>query len=288
MSPTMPTSNTLSARLLDLTSPLQLLLYSLLYLPITILSHPTLLLTNPHKFQSLWFGALWKFLGPQMALSPEQTPYIAGLFTRAQGTVLELGPGNGDQMRHLVNAVREGRVERVVGAEPNAALHERLLGNARGVGLNPGQGKYVVLEAGAEPGSLIPALHRVGMYPSSSSSAGAGAAEGIFDTIICIKSMCSAPQHQMPEIVSTIHALLKPGGEFLFFEHVANDNDLLTRVWAWLLGWIWPIAMGNCHLNGRVDKAVKESGLFESCDVRNTKEFMGWNVFRYVVGVCRK
>lgn len=217
-----------------------------------------------------------------MALSPEQTPYISGLFGRAKGTVLELGPGSGDQMRHFVQVVQGGRVSRVVGAEPNAVLHEQLGRNARGIGLDPRRGGYVVLEAGAEPASLIPALHRAGLYTSESGD------EGVFDTVICVKSMCSAPQDQMVQICTTIQTLLKPGGEFLFFEHVANDRDYITMLWAWLLGWVWPIAMGNCHLNGRVDKVVGQIGGWDSVDVRNTREFRGWNVFRYVVGVCRK
>lgn len=284
MSPTMPAGDGLQARLLDLFAPLQLLFYGFLYLPGVILGNPLLLL-HPKRLQSERFGALWKFLGPQMALSPEQTPYISDIFERAKGTVLELGPGNGDQLRHIVNAVQQGRVERYVAAEPNKHLHQRLKINAKNVGLDPAAGRLVVLEAGAEPSSLIPALHQARLYQNA---AGGLHNEGVFDTVIAVKSMCSAPQHQMAEIVSTIHTFLKPGGEFLFFEHVGNTSNVLTMVWAWLLGWIWPLAMGNCHLNGRVDRVVKEVALFDKVDVRNAEEFRGFNVLRYVHGSCRK
>lgn len=286
----MPTSDTLSARILDLITPLKLLFMSFLALPRAFLSAPFLPITDFKEFQYHWFAELWKELGPQMALSPEQTPYISSLFGHAHGTVLELGPGNGDQMRHMLKPVSEGQIDRVIGAEPNVALHERLLANAKGIGLDPAKGKYVALEAGAEPASLIPALHKAGLMLNTSSTPGVLDSEGIFDTVICIKSMCSAPQDQMEQICMTIHTLLKPGGEFLFFEHVKNDTSLTTGLWAGLLNIVWPIAMGNCHLNGRVDKVVKgmAPGLWESVDVGNTREFRGWNVFRYVVGVCRK
>ncbi|KAK5081475.1 hypothetical protein LTR70_008546 [Exophiala xenobiotica] len=204
-----------------------------------------------------------------MALSPDQTPYIASLFSRAHGAVLELGPGAGDQMRHLVEVVRTGQVQRVVGAEPNAALHARLRLNARGVGLDPDgdgdRGRYIALEAGAEPASLIPALHKAGLYPS--------AGDGVFDTIICVKSLCSTPQAQLPQILTTIQTLLRPGGEFLFFEHVANDSDWVTMAYVWCLGWVWPVAMGNCHLDGRVDKIGKAYGVptIANCSAS------GWN-----------
>lgn len=264
-------------------NPVFLLLISLSFLPRILFLHPLLLLTSPKEFQSAWFASLWEWLGPQMALSPEQIPYIAPLFARAKGTVLELGPGNGDQLRHLVPAIQKGQVKRMVAAEPNVGLHDRLIKNAKNVGLDSAKGQFLVLNAGAEPASLIPALHRAGLCPTSTSE------EGIFDTIITIKSMCSAPQDQMRQIVGTIHTLLKPGGEFVFFEHVANDTDYLTMAWAWMLGWIWPYAMGNCHLNGRVDKVVREMGNdWESVDIKNSEDFTGVQVFRYVTGVCKK
>lgn len=218
-----------------------------------------------------------------MALSPEQVPYISELFSRAKGTVLELGPGNGDQLRHLIKPVQSGQVKRMVAAEPTVGLHERLIKNAKGIGLDSAKGQFLVLSAGAQPGSLIPALHKAGLCPSSSSE------EGIFDTIITVKSMCSAPQDEMRQIVGTIHTLLKPGGEFLFFEHVANDTDYLTMAWVWLMMWVWPIAMGNCHMNGRIDKVIKEmGGEWDEINIGNTKEFSGVECFRYVTGRCKK
>lgn len=221
-----------------------------------------------------------------MALSPEQIPYISSLASRAKGVVLELGPGNGDQMRHFIQVVQDGNVDRIVGAEPNPSLHTRLKHNAKGVGLDPDKGRYVVLQAGAQPASLIPALHKAGFYPSS------GGGEGVFDTVICIKSMCSVPQRQMEETCNLIYGLLKPGGEFLFFEHVKNETDWITMLYAWLLNWLWPTAMGGCQLDGRVDRVVKQMGTgkgrWDSVDVRDTREFRGWNVFRYAIGICRK
>lgn len=265
-------------------NPLFLLLIALSFLPKVLLFNPLLLLTSPKDFQSAWFAALWERIGPQMALNPEQIPYIAGLFGRAKGTVLELGPGNGDQLRHLIKPVQLGQVKRLVAAEPTVQLHERLIKNAKGIGLDAEKGQFMVLSAGAQPASLIPALHKAGLYPSSSKSE-----EGVFDTIITVKSMCCVPQDQMRQILGTIHTLLKPGGEFMFFEHVMNDTDHLTMAWCWMLGFIWPIAMGNCHLNGKVDKVAKEMGTeWESVDIGNTPEFTGVQSFRYVTGVCKK
>lgn len=215
-------------------------------------------------------------------LRRKQTTYISSLFSRAQGVVLEFGPGSGDQMRHLEQGVREGKITKMVGVEPNVALHDLLLSNARDTGLDPHNGEYIVLEAGAEPSTLIPALHKAGLCASDVTG------EGIFDTIICVKSMCSVPQDQLTQICTTVQTLLKPGGEFLFFEHVAHDRDYFTIIYAWLLGWIWPVCMGNCHLNGTLDKVVGHIGGWDSVDVRNAREFRWSSVFWCAVGVCRK
>lgn len=264
-------------------NPLFLLLISLSYLPRLLLLHPLLLLTSPKDFQSTWFASLWEYIGPVMALSPEQEPYITKIFSRAKGTVLELGPGNGDQMRHLIKPVQSGQVKRMVAAEPTVGLHGRLIKNAKGIGLDAAKGQFLVLTAGAQPGSLIPALHKAGLCPSGTSE------EGIFDTIITVKSMCCVPQDQMRQIMGTIYTLLKPGGEFMFFEHVANDTDYLTMAYVWLLGWIWPIVMGNCHMDGKIDKVIKEMGTeWEKVDIGNVMEFSGVECFRYVTGVCKK
>lgn len=264
-------------------NPLILLFISLTMLPKVLLLHPLLLLTSPKAFQSAWFSSLWTYIGPQMALAPDQVPYIANLFSRAKGTVLEIGPGSGEQMRHLIKPVQSGKVKRMVAAEPTVGLHERLIMNAKGIGLDPQKGQFTVLSAGAEPASLIPALHKAGLCPTDA------AREGTFDTIITVKSLCSVPQDQMRSILGTIHTLLKPGGEFLFFEHVANDTDYITMAWTWLLSWVWSTAMGNCHIRANMDTVLREMGSeWEVMDFGNTKEFTGVECFRHVTGVCRK
>ena len=128
----MPTSNTLQARLMDLITPLILLFTSLACLPLVLLSNPFLLL-RPSSLQSAWFAKLWAKIGPQMALSPEQTPYISSLMSRARGTVLELGPGSGDQMRHFATVVQQEGVFSS-SSSPGGGEVARLVGELKGEG----------------------------------------------------------------------------------------------------------------------------------------------------------
>lgn len=269
---------TLSERFTAYAKPVILLSYSIVHLPLTLLTNPLLAITSPSAFRSKWFESTWKVIGPQMAASPDQIDDIEYLMSRAHGTVLELGPGAGDQMFHF----KASKIEKVYGAEPNVYLHDMLVENAKKHGLG---GKYHPLEAGAQPGTLLPALKKAGMIPSTLSSL---PEDGVFDTIVAVKCMCSAPQDQMPATMAIVQALLKPGGEFLFFEHLPNETDMLSITLTWFLGWIWPAFMGNCHLDGKLDKIIQGMGGWKERDLKIADQYKGFELFRYVRGVCTK
>ena len=264
-------------RLQSYLEPLILLSLSVIFLPLTLLRHPLLPLYSPSTFRSKWFQNMWNLIGPKMAAAPHQVPYVEALLSRAHGTVLELGPGTGDQAYHF----KPKKIDVVYGAEPNRFLHEKLVENSKKVGIK----EYVALECGAEPASLLPALKEAGLIPASAQTL---PEKGIFDTIIAIKSMCSAPQQQLPATMAVVQALLKPGGEFVFFEHLHNDSDNLTGWFVWCLNMIWPYFMGNCHMNARLDKVVNGMGGWRVRDMTNIGEFHGYEPFRYMSGVCKK
>ncbi|KIV85505.1 hypothetical protein, variant [Exophiala sideris] len=255
-----------------------MLAVALVYLPVSLISHPFLLITSPSSFRSAWFERYFRILGPLLATSDLQAGHVEQVLSRAKGTVLELGPGGGDQIYHY----KTNQVDKIYAAEPNTFLHPALLRSAEKHGL---KGKVVPLKAGAEPGSLLPALKKAGLIASTTSSL---PEEGVFDSIVAIKCLCSAPQDEIPATVEVVHALLKPGGEFLFFEHVANDTDGIAMSYAWVMNWIWPAMMGNCHLNGKVHKVVLRTGGWDDRNVQNISDFRGFEVFRYVKGICRK
>lgn len=209
-----------------------------------------------------------------MAASPVQVDHIESLLKRAHGTVLELGPGGGDQMYHYDST----RIKRMLGAEPNGFLHAKLQQKATEAGIEP----YFAIEAGAQPPSLLPALKSAGVVTGNLPD------DGIFDTIVAVKSLCSAPQDQLYETVAVIQALLKPGGEFLFFEHLRNNDDRITQTYAWVVDRVWPMLMGGCRLDGKLDKVLMGMGGWDERDLHTIGEFKGHEVFRYVKGICRK
>ncbi|KAJ9647514.1 hypothetical protein H2204_000143 [Knufia peltigerae] len=275
------------ARLQAYFDPLVLLGISIGYLPITLVFHPLLFITSPRTFRSKWFESFWRVIGPKMAASEVQVDHIEALMSRAHGTVLELGPGAGDQMFHY----KPNQIETLYGAEPNAFLHPKLTEVAE----KKLWGKFIPLEAGAQPASLLPALKKANLLvdtgkgtATTSSSNSLIPEEGVFDTVVAIKSMCSAPQAELAATVAVVQALLKPGGEFLFFEHVENNTDTITMSYAWCIDWIWPVFMGGCRLKGKVDKIVLGMGGWEDRNISTIGDYKGYEVFRYVKGICRK
>jgi SAM-dependent methyltransferase len=221
---------------------------------------------------------MYTYLGPQMAASPFQVDYIESVVSRAHGVVLELGPGGGDQTHHF----KPNMIEKIYGAEPNAHFHLALVAKAKQADLDS---RYIPIKAGAQPDSLLPALREAGVLPRNSSSLPEG---GVFDSIVTVKSMCSAPQGQLPETMTVIRALLKPGGEFLFFEHLQNDTSLFTQCCAWLFDvFLWPALMGGCRLNGKLDKVIMGMSGWKK-EIENIREYKGHEIFRYAKGVCTK
>jgi ubiquinone/menaquinone biosynthesis C-methylase UbiE len=52
--------------------------------------------------------------------------------------------------------------------------------------------------------------------------------DGHFDTVVCTLVLCSVPEPA--EAVAEIARVLKPGGRFLFIEHVRSDDPKLARM----------------------------------------------------------
>jgi SAM-dependent methyltransferase len=222
---------------------------------------------------------MYASLGPQMAASPLQFDYIESILSRANGVVLELGPGGGDQTFHF----KADKIEKIYGAEPNEHFHPALITKAKENAL---AGRYIPIKAGAQPDSLLPALQIAGVLPENLDNLPKG---GVFDSIVTVKSMCSMPQSQLPETIEVIQVLLKPGGQFLIFEHLQNDNSFLTQCYAGLFNiFIWPALMGGCRLDGKLDKVIKAASGWKTCEIDNIREYKGHEVFRYAKGVCTK
>lgn len=153
------------------------------------------------------------------------------LLSEASGRTLELGAGGGVNLEHYTPAVSE-----LVVSEPSPHMLARL---RRAVaGEPPAAGHWKLVQSGAEE------------LPFADQS---------FDTVVGTFVMCtiSEPRRALSEIAR----VLRPGGNYLFMEHVhAGEGTLLGRFQDLVEGPHTYIAAG-CHPNRRTARLIEESEL---------------------------
>jgi SAM-dependent methyltransferase len=130
---------------------------------------------------------------------------IPKLVAAAEGTVLELGPGVGNQLPRM----DQSRILHVYGVEPNLAFIPALRDKAAECGM---EGRYTIIPCGIEDTDI---LEKSGVLP------------GTVDTVLSTQVLCSAPKPEL--VVKDLYRMLRPGGKLIFWEHHYN-HDLLSRI----------------------------------------------------------
>jgi SAM-dependent methyltransferase len=149
------------------------------------------------------------------------------LFSHLVGDrILEIGPGAGANLAYLPPGARW------IGVEPNGYLHAPLQRRAAALGL----------DAQIRPG----VAERTGL-PS-----------GSVDTVIGSLVLCSV--HDVAATLREVQRVLRPGGRFLFLEHVAAPRGTALRRrqrrWSPLSRW----ACDGCHPDRELGAAVEGAG----------------------------
>jgi len=149
------------------------------------------------------------------------------LLAEARGRVLEIGAGTGLNLHHYPDAVDE-----LVLAEPEDAMARRLEGKLRDLSR---RGKVV-----RAPAESLP-------FDDDS-----------FDTAVATFVLCTVddPERALAEI----QRVLRPGGHFLFLEHVRADSPKLAR-WQDRLHGPWLVFGNGCHCNRPTPATLESSPL---------------------------
>ena len=177
------------------------------------------------------------------------------MFAKLKGTVVEIGPGAGLNLRYYPKTVR-----RYIGIEPSifmmkyfqrVASHSKI--NAR---MMRGNSENIPLKSNST------------------------------DTVISTHVLCSVNdvQKSLQEIVR----VLKPGGTFLFIEHEAAPPGSLLRKIQNFIHPIWFLLGDGCHTNRRLGDFVKRAG-FSKLKM-NSKRYpkFGRVVSPHVIGTATK
>lgn len=168
-----------------------------------------------------------------LALAERKRELLADL----RGTVVEIGPGTGANLRYFDRSVRW------IGVEPNPAMRARLEREANR------QGRTVELHAGF--GERLPL------------------ADASADAVVSTLVLCSV--RDLPGTLREVRRVLRPGGAFVFLEHVAAPRGTALRLAQGAVAPLWARVNDGCRLDREVEAALGTAGF----TLRRVEPFRG-------------
>jgi len=181
-----------------------------------------------------------------------------------------------------VVAAHEAEAIRVLRRENLAGLSGRVLEVGAGVGTNFAHYPESVDEVVAvEPEPRFVARARAAADTASARVIVTGeTAESFsdsdpFDAVVCSLVLCSVGDPD--SVLRRLHALLRPGGELRFLEHVASAGAR-GRFQRLVDATIWPRLFGNCHTHRHAERSILNAG-FEVDTSRRELTLPAWVPF---------
>jgi len=148
------------------------------------------------------------------------------LFADLAGTVLEIGPGTGTNLPFYPKGVQW------IGVEPNPHMHDYLRKRAAALGIT----------VDLRPGSA----EQIDLAPDT------------IDTVVSTLVLCSV--RDLPAVLAEVHRVLRPGGRFIFLEHVAAPKGTwLRRIQQWVRP-VWQIFGAGCQPDRDIEAALRDAG----------------------------
>lgn len=195
-------------------------------------------MASPVTLDNPLFARIWTFMSSRETdwLRDRRRENLNGL----SGRVLEVGAGTGSNFGFYPDTVTE-----VVAIEPESQLRES------------------ATAAGSEAPVPVTVL---------ASTVEALDTDQPFDAIVCSLVLCSV-QHP-DEVLRQLFALLKPGGELRYFEHVASSGARggLQRL---VDATFWPRLFGNCHTHRDTEQMITAAGFVVGTS-RRGHQFPAW------------
>lgn len=151
----------------------------------------------------------------------------AALVGQAAGDVLEIGFGSGATLRFYDPA----RVKRLTVVEPSEGMNRRAATR---------------LAASPVPVMSVPGAGERLPFDDAS-----------FDTVVTCLTLCSVSD--VPQVLSEIRRVLRPGGQFLFLEHVSSE-DAGVRRWQRRLNPVQKVVGVGCTLDRDSAALVRTAG----------------------------
>ncbi|BBX15290.1 SAM-dependent methyltransferase [Mycolicibacterium duvalii] len=106
-----------------------------------------------------------------------------------------------------------------------------------------------------------------------------------FDAVVCSLVLCSVDDPD--QVVRSLRAMLRPGGELRYLEHVAGTGAR-ARLQKVADATVWPKLLGNCHTHRHTERTIENAG-FTVSDARREWTFPKWvplPVAEFAIGVA--
>lgn len=177
------------------------------------------------------------------------------LFEGIAGHVLEIGPGTGVNLAYLPREIRWA------GVEPNPYMRAELARKARERGVEP---EFVEVE-----GSRISLL------------------DASVDVVLSTLVLCSVPAPAAT--LNEIRRVLRPGGRFVFVEHVAAPRGTWLRRAQRIARPLWGFMADGCRPDREIDRDIERAG-FPALDMERFNvqhDVFSSIVAPHVAGVAR-
>ena len=173
-----------------------------------------------------WYSRLFAKLMSREFDDEESVARKRVLLGSLHGDVLEIGPGAGPNLAYYAPDVRW------IGVEPNPYMHAYLTATAAK------HGRTVDLRLGHA--EQLPA------------------ADASVDAVVSTLVLCSV--HDLEKTLAEIRRVLKPGGRFVFMEHVAAAPHTGLRRFQNAVRPVWSIVGDGCHPNREIWRAIEDAG----------------------------
>lgn len=151
------------------------------------------------------------------------------LLADLSGTVLELGPGTGSNLQYMPSGVRW------IGVEPNVHMHPLLRQRVPDADVRVGGGESLDLPSGS------------------------------VDAVVCTLVLCSV--RDQAAVLREVRRVLRPGGRFVFLEHVAAPRGSWLRRLQAFVAPAWSVCGHGCRPDRETWTALEEAG-FSRLDCR--------------------
>ena len=185
-----------------------------------------------------WYKRLaaWALSAPNRRYDAMVAEEKKALLSSLSGTVLEIGPGGGNNLAFLRPRMRW------IGIEPNPFFHDRLRARGQRLGID--------VDVRAATAEALPV------------------ADQSVDAVISSLVLCSVrdPEAALREV----RRVLRPGGRFVFVEHVAAPHGTGLRVAQRALRPVWRALSDGCHPDRETDRLIEAAG-FADVDLRRFK-----------------